>query len=116
MSTRVLAVPMVREADGLAMSSRNQYLSPREREVAPFLYHELCQARASIRSGMPIAQALEACRQALTQRGFDIDYLDCRSNRTLSEVSAVELLEYDSARLFVATALGKARLIDNIVI
>lgn len=98
----VIGCPIVREKDGLALSSRNRYLNDSERTTAPMIYKTLCE----IKDGLPIDEA----KQKLTKAGFKIDYLEIRDNKTL------EILEKptNSARIFIATYLGNCRLIDNI--
>ncbi len=115
MPIRIASSPTVREADGLAMSSRNRYLSPRERAVAAKLNKALFASADHIAHGAPLDRVLSACAKALVSAGFDdIDYLDARDARTLEPVT-----EFDpnvESRLFIAARLGKTRLIDNIPI
>ena len=105
-------VPTFREADGLAMSSRNVYLSPEERARAPLLRRSLLGLAQHVRPGFAPAKALSATRRELASAGFEVDYLDLVSSRTL-----VPLESYGpDAALVVAARLGKTRLIDNIEI
>jgi pantoate--beta-alanine ligase len=108
---RIVAVPTVREADGLAMSSRNAYLSPQERAIAPTLHRTLTQCATQIAARSPITSALADGRQGLTEAGFDVDYLEARHSETLKPVTS---LTDGPIRLLVAARLGKTRLIDNI--
>ena len=111
LKTRIVAAPIVREADGLALSSRNRYLSPRERAAAPTLYRVLKDCAGRIGSGEPIAAVLEAGRAAITRAGFALDYLEARNADTLARPAAAEPL-----RLLVAARIGKTRLIDNVAV
>jgi pantoate--beta-alanine ligase len=107
----IIAVPTVREADGLAMSSRNAYLSPQERATAPTLHRTLSQCAARIAARSPITSALADGRQRLADAGFDVDYLEARHAESLKPVTSVA---DGPIRLLVAARLGKTRLIDNI--
>jgi pantoate--beta-alanine ligase len=108
---RIIAVPTVREEDGLAMSSRNAYLSPQERMTAPALHRTLSQCAARIAARSPITSTLADGRQGLTEAGFNVDYLEARHAETLKPVTSVA---DGPVRLLVAARLGKTRLIDNI--
>jgi pantoate--beta-alanine ligase len=108
---KVVAVPTVREKDGLALSSRNAYLSPRERATAPLLYRTLQACANQITAKQPIAAALAEGRQAIAKAGFAVDYLEARRADTLEPVGTTG----DGAiRLLAAARLGTTRLIDNI--
>jgi pantoate--beta-alanine ligase len=106
----VVGVPTMREVDGLAMSSRNRYLSAREREQAIAIYRGLTQAAEKIRRGMTPQSASRSARRALTARGFKVDYVTARNAETL----AVPNNAKEPLRLIAAAWLGKTRLIDNI--
>jgi pantoate--beta-alanine ligase len=108
---RVVGVPTVREKDGLAMSSRNAYLSASERKTAPILHRVLKDIAAAIRAGTSVGAALVDGRNRITQAGFALDYLEARHAETLIPVSAAK---DGPVRLLVAARLGKTRLIDNI--
>ncbi|MBV6633150.1 MAG: pantoate--beta-alanine ligase [Alphaproteobacteria bacterium] len=104
--------PTEREADGLAMSSRNAYLSQAERQVAPRLNAELQAIAQALANGQPFAPLQEASVKALVGAGFDQpDYLDLRDAETLAPM---EQAGDRPGRLLVAAKLGKTRLIDNI--
>ncbi len=111
---RILGGPVVREGDGLAMSSRNQYLSAEERAVAPALFRTLKQAGELISA--PGAQWPEIrvwARKALVDSGFSsVDYVD------LVEAATLEMLDRagPEARILAAARLGATRLIDNIAV
>ncbi|MFZ5592777.1 MAG: pantoate--beta-alanine ligase [Pseudomonadota bacterium] len=108
---QVLGVPTVREPDGLAMSSRNSYLSAEERARAPRLYQALCEARDRIAGGETNYEVIErAGMQALSGAGFRADYFSVRRAEDLIPASPE-----DRALVILAAAwLGKARLIDNL--
>jgi pantoate--beta-alanine ligase len=108
---RIIGVPTVREADGLAMSSRNAYLSADERANAASLPRAMRDAIAGIESGEAITPALERLKAALTASGFaSVDYAELRDAETLAPLDA---LGARPGRLLVAARIGKARLIDN---
>ncbi len=108
---QVVGAPTGRESDGLAMSSRNQYLTDSERRIAPALYRELQRAAAAVSSGE--RDFPEICRTAmgaLREEGFRPDYFEIRRASDLAEAGGddVDLV------ILVAARLGKARLIDNV--
>ncbi|WP_457101617.1 pantoate--beta-alanine ligase [Microbacterium sp. P5_E9] len=107
---RIVACPIVREADGLAMSSRNAYLDPAARRRATALNRALDAAEAAVAVGETNAGAvLDASRKVLTEAGIDPEYLELRSPDDLRELPAVD----QPALLAVAARVGAARLIDN---
>src|SRR6476646_4609278 len=107
---RIEGVATVREPDGLALSSRNVYLSPEERRVAPLLYRALNDtAAALIVAPDTLAAALRDGLTALRQAGFEPDYLELRDAADLSRVTRLDR----PARLLAAAHLGRTRLIDN---
>jgi pantoate--beta-alanine ligase len=109
----IVGVPTVRDADGLALSSRNLYLSEAERRAAGALPRALAEAAGAILAGAPVAEALAAGRERLVEAGFDpIDYFALCDAETLAPVARVER----PARLLAAAKLGRTRLIDNIPI
>jgi len=107
---KVIGAPIVREPDGLAMSSRNAYLTPAERAVAPVLHRTLMACARRISGGSPIARILADGRKAITAAGFALDYLEARNADTLAPVRG---RADGPIRLLVAARLGKTRLIDN---
>jgi pantoate--beta-alanine ligase len=109
-ATTIIAVPTEREPDGLAMSSRNRYLSAEDRQRAPLLFGGLTEAAAAISSGTPPAKATAAARRNLARAGFKVDYLVARNGETLAELREPS----DPIRLLAAAWLGNTRLIDNI--
>ena len=107
---RLEFVETFREDDGLAMSSRNVYLSAEDRARAPQLHALLQSVAGRLRGGSPLPPTLEAGRRELEGLGFAVDYLDLVSSRSFVPL---ERLEEDAA-LVVAARLGKTRLIDNV--
>lgn len=110
---RIVGVPTVREPDGLAMSSRNAYLSESERAAAAVLYRALKASAAKIRGGELIARVLDEAGAQIERSGFALDYLEARDAETL------EMIEGGGdrpIRLLVAARIGKTRLIDNIAV
>ena len=83
---KIIGVPTVRESDGLAMSSRNAYLSAAERATAPTLYRVLKDCAARITAGEPIARVLDEGGRAIEHAGFALDYLEARHAETLGKV------------------------------
>ncbi len=108
---RVIGVPTVREKDGLAMSSRNAYLSPSERKIAPLLYRVLKDTAAAIRAGASLSATVAQGRGAIETAGFTLDYLEARHAETLLPA---QFAKDGPLRLLVAAKIGKTRLIDNI--
>ena len=107
----IIGVPTVREADGLAMSSRNRYLTAPERAAALALPTGIGAAIATLREGGPAQPVLDTLRAGLLAAGFSrVDYADLRDAETLE---ALDALGSRPARVLVAAQMGKARLIDN---
>lgn len=107
----VVGAPTVRAPDGLAMSSRNRYLSAEERAVAPQLYATLQALATRLKAGEKAYPALESAgAQALLALGFKPDYVSIRDARTLDHPAA----DCDEAVVLAAVRLGRARLIDNL--
>jgi pantoate--beta-alanine ligase len=107
----VIGLPTVREKDGLALSSRNVYLSELERMHAPVLYRTLKSCAERIRAGEPIEMVLEEGRQDIARAEFALDYLEARHALTLAPIGS---LNDGPIRLLVAAKIGKTRLIDNL--
>jgi pantoate--beta-alanine ligase len=110
---KIVAVATVREPDGLALSSRNSYLSASERAAAPTLYRVLEDCAGKIARGALIARALDEAAAAIERAGFVLDYLEARHADTLAPLSS---LADGPIRLLVAARIGKTRLIDNIAV
>lgn len=108
----ILPGPTAREPDGLAMSSRNVYLDPQERAVAPQLYAVLKDMRADLAAGRPIAETIENGAVRLESAGFSIDYLQVRDGDTLLPLEGSH--PEGPARILAAVYLGNTRLIDNV--
>ena len=112
-AVEIVGIPTVREADGLALSSRNAYLSEDERRRAATLPKALNSAKQAIQSGDPVAAALRQAKQALVDVGFlKIDYL------ALVDAATLEPLDQPlgEMRLIAAATIGTTRLIDNIAV
>lgn len=105
----ILGCPTVREADGLAMSSRNAFLTPEERVVAAALPRTLEAAARAIAGGAAVGETLATALAGLRSAGFKPDYLELADETTLAPLAAPA----PGARLFVAARLGGTRLIDN---
>ena len=108
---RVVPGKTVREKDGVALSSRNAYLTTSERAAAPTLYRVLNDCAARIREGKPIESTLARGRDAIARAGFAVDYLEARHAETLAPIRSPR---DGPIRLLVAATLGKTRLIDNV--
>ncbi|HEX9071426.1 MAG TPA: pantoate--beta-alanine ligase [Pseudolabrys sp.] len=111
LQVKVIGVPTVREPDGLALSSRNLYLSAAERAVAPMLHRVLKGCAIRIRSGEKVDRVLNVGRIEIDLAGFALDYLEARHALTLAPITSPK---DGPIRLLVAARLGKTRLIDNV--
>jgi pantoate--beta-alanine ligase len=108
---RIVGLPTVREPDGLAMSSRNVYLSREEREQALSISRALFAARQAVRDGEDRPKTLMSrARKSIAAAGLDIDYVEIRDAETLGPIKKIT----GPARLLVAARAGKTRLIDNL--
>jgi pantoate--beta-alanine ligase len=108
---RVIGAPTVRERDGLALSSRNVYLSADERAQAPLLHRVLRLCAEKIAKGRSVATILSEGREAIERGGFTLDYLEARHAETLAPIASIK---DGPIRLLVAARLGTTRLIDNL--
>lgn len=107
----VIGVPTVRDEDGLALSSRNNFLTSRQREVAPRLHKTILECRDAIACGFDNFLQLEShARMQLLQAGFDPDYFAVRDARTLRTVTE----DTEEIAILAAARLGSTRLIDNV--
>ena len=106
----IVGAPIVREKDGLALSSRNAYLSPSERETAPLLYQAISAVAEDLAQGRGCDDAVVAARFKLEAAGFRVDYVAVRDPDTLKPLSG----PVKRARVLAAVYLGKTRLIDNV--
>lgn len=109
MPIEIMGVPIARAEDGLALSSRNGYLSAEHRQTAPVIYQSLKTAASNLNKGALLSDVLLQIKTELTQHGFDVDYVEARSPM----LQTVEQFDQDIV-LFVAAKLGKTRLIDNL--
>jgi pantoate--beta-alanine ligase len=109
--TVIEGAPTLREPDGLAMSSRNVYLSASERAAAPLLHRVMREAASAIAAGEAAAGVLEYSRQRIEQGGFVLDYLEWRDAATLGAPAGRR-----PSRLLAAARLGATRLIDNLAV
>lgn len=109
----IVAAPTQREANGLAMSSRNQYLSAQEREHAAMLQRELQAVQRGVASGQAPSSAADDAAQRLQAQGFRVDYVSVRRADDLSEPAAGQRTGLIA---LVAARLGSTRLIDNLLI
>ena len=114
MPVEIVGMPTVREPDGLALSSRNRYLSPAERETSLALYRQLTAVADAVRDGKAsCAQVAEKAAKALLEAGFDkVEYLTVVDAESLAPLEHV----HGPARVAVAARLGRTRLIDNIAV
>jgi len=110
---KVMGIPTVRESDGLALSSRNAYLSAAERAVAPMLHRVLRECAIRIKNGEKTDHVLNVGRIEIDVAGFVLDYLEARHALTLAPIASPK---DGPIRLLVAAKLGKTRLIDNIAV
>lgn len=109
----IRGVPIVREADGLALSSRNAYLSPAEREIAANLNRMIRSVADAVAGGAPCADEAARAAAALTAAGFDaVDYVAVCDAETLTPFARIEPRR--AARVFAAAHIGRTRLIDNV--
>lgn len=106
----VIGMPTERAADGLALSSRNGYLSTSERQQAPIIYQTLNTLAKAVQQGTDSEVALASARQQLEQAGFRIDYLELRRQADLQHADVND----DELVVLVAAFLGRTRLIDNV--
>src|ERR1700726_983420 len=113
LGVKVIGSKTVRERDGLAMSSRNVYLSPEERSVASVLYRAMKESAKRLRAGDDIAATIAGGAALITNAGFVLDYFEARHAETLAPVTSVR---DGPVRILVAATLGKTRLIDNVAV
>jgi pantoate--beta-alanine ligase len=108
---RIVSGSTIRAADGLALSSRNGYLSAEQRNVAPTLHRMLVLCGKKLAAGRPMGTVLSEGRETIERVGFTLDYLEARHAETLLPLADPAR---DSIRLLVAARLGTTRLIDNV--
>ncbi|PDT70275.1 pantoate--beta-alanine ligase [Bradyrhizobium sp. C9] len=113
LGVKVIGSKTVRERDGLAMSSRNVYLSAEERRAAPELNRVMKQAASRLRAGEDAATAMATGAAEITKAGFALDYLEVRHAASLAPIGS---LKDGPMRMLVAARIGSTRLIDNIAV
>ncbi|HEY4136140.1 MAG TPA: pantoate--beta-alanine ligase [Alphaproteobacteria bacterium] len=112
-ATRIHGVATVREADGLALSSRNAYLTLEQRQAAPALQRALAEAAKGLQAGRPAAELLAQACAAILAAGFnEVDYVELRDAESLTPVTRPTR----PARLLAAARLGATRLLDNVAV
>jgi pantoate--beta-alanine ligase len=111
LGVRVIGSKTVRERDGLAMSSRNVYLSPEQRRTAPVLYRAMKETSKRLRAGDDLEAAMAGGAELIAGAGFALDYFEVRHAETLAPVASAD---DGPMRILVAARIGKTRLIDNI--
>ena len=104
-------MPTVRETDGVAMSSRNRYLSPQERATAPIIHRLIVEIANQMKVGVAIDKATGDAQAELEKAGFKVDYVAVRDAETLAEWDPKS---QRPPRVLMAAWLGKTRLIDNL--
>jgi len=113
LGVKVMGSRTVRERDGLAMSSRNVYLSPQQRLKAPVLYRAMKESARRLRAGDDVEAAMAGGAEMIRTAGFSLDYFELRHAETLAKVAS---LKDGPMRILVAAKLGKTRLIDNVAV
>ena len=113
LGVKVVGSRTVRERDGLAMSSRNVYLSAQERQTAPVLYRAMKESVRRLRAGDDVAAAMAGGADMITAAGFTLDYFEVRHAETLAPIGSVK---NGPMRILLAAKLGKTRLIDNMAV
>jgi pantoate--beta-alanine ligase len=113
LGVKVVGSKTVRERDGLAMSSRNVYLSADERRAAPTLYRAMKETARRLRAGEDLQTAQADAVETITAAGFAVDYFETRHAETLAPVASVK---DGPLRILVAAKIGTTRLIDNIAV
>jgi pantoate--beta-alanine ligase len=113
LGVKVVGSRTLRERDGLAMSSRNVYLSEDERQIAPVLYRAMKESAARLRAGDDVGAAMAGGAELIAKAGFILDYFEVRHAETLAPVKSVK---QGPIRILVAATIGRTRLIDNIAV
>jgi pantoate--beta-alanine ligase len=113
LGVKVIGSRTVRERDGLAMSSRNVYLSPEERAAAPVLFKAMKQCAQRLRAGDDVQAVVAGGVEMVSDAGFTVDYFEVRHAETLAPVA---LATERPLRILVAAKIGKTRLIDNMAV
>jgi pantoate--beta-alanine ligase len=113
LGVKVIGSKTVRERDGLAMSSRNVYLTPSERRAAPELYRAMKESARRLRAGEEVGAAMAVGAEMISRAGFTLDYFEVRHAETLAPIASVK---DGPIRILVAAKIGKTRLIDNLAV
>jgi pantoate--beta-alanine ligase len=113
LGVKVTGARTVRERDGLAMSSRNVYLSPEQRQTAPVLYRAMKESVRRLRAGDDVTAAMAGGAEMITAAGFALDYFEVRHAETLAPIGS---MKDGPMRILLAAKLGKTRLIDNLAV
>jgi pantoate--beta-alanine ligase len=113
LGVKVIGSRTVRERDGLAMSSRNVYLSPEQRRAAPELYRAMKETAQALRAGDDIKAAMAGGAELIAAAGFALDYFEVRHAETLAPIASVK---DGPLRILVAAKIGTTRLIDNVAV
>jgi pantoate--beta-alanine ligase len=113
LGVKVIGSRTVRERDGLALSSRNVYLSAEERLMAPTLYRVMKESAKRLRAGDDIRAAMAGGAELITNAGFVLDYFEARHAETLAPIASTK---DGPVRILVAAKIGKTRLIDNVAV
>ena len=113
LGVKVIGSRTVRERDGLAMSSRNIYLTPEERRAAPELYRAMKESARRLRAGDDVEAAMAGGSELAVGAGFTLDYFEVRQAETLAPIVA---MNDGPMRILAAARIGKTRLIDNVAV
>jgi pantoate--beta-alanine ligase len=113
LGVKVIGSRTVRERDGLAMSSRNVYLSAQERSVAPVLFRAMKESAGRLRAGDDVEAVMAGGAEMVRGMGFELDYFEVRHSETLAPASSVK---QGPLRILVAAKIGTTRLIDNMAV
>lgn len=113
LGVKVIGSKTVRERDGLAMSSRNVFLSPEERRAAPALYRAMKESANRLRAGDDIKAAMAGGAEIIVSAGLILDYFEARHANTLAPIASVK---DGPVRILVAARIGTTRLIDNVAV
>jgi pantoate--beta-alanine ligase len=113
LGVKVIGSRTVRERDGLAMSSRNVYLSPQERSAAPVLFRAMKESARRLRAGDQVEAAMAGGAEMIRGAGFALDYFEVRHAETLAPITSTS---ERPLRILVAAKIGKTRLIDNMAV
>ena len=113
LGVKVTGSKTIRERDGLAMSSRNVYLSADERQTAPVLYRAMKESIRRLRAGDGVEAVMAGSAEMITAAGFTLDYFEVRHAETLAPIGS---LKDGPMRVLVAARIGKTRLIDNVAV